>query len=90
MEFILDTLVVPHCGGCVIGFWLRSAEYLGVTVAAIHINLVPFYVIVIAFFSGGWLSSYQIIGACLVVAGAVITQVRLGGTPGQLGSTGRP
>jgi hypothetical protein len=25
-----------------------------------------------------------------VVAGAVITQVRLGGTPGQVGSTGRP
>ena len=44
----------------------------------------------VAFFSGGGLSSYQIIGACLVVAGAVITQVRLGGPPGQVGSTGRP
>ena len=79
----------PIAAGVSLVFWLRSAEYLGVTIAAIHINLVPFYVIVIAFFSGGRLSSYQIIGACLVMAGAVITQVRLGRTPGQLGSTGR-
>jgi len=79
----------PIAAGVSLVFWLRSAEYLGVTIAAIHINLVPFYVIVIAFFSGGRLSSYQIIGACLVMAGAVITQVRLGGTSGQLGSTGR-
>ena len=79
----------PIAAGVSLVFWLRSAELLGVTVAAIHINLVPFYVIVIAFFSGGGLSSYQIIGACLVVTGAVITQVRLGGVPGQLDSAGR-
>ena len=79
----------PIAAGVSLVFWLRSAEYLGVTVAAIHINLVPFYVIVIAFFSGGGLSSYQIIGACLVVTGAVITQVRPGGVPGQLDSAGR-
>ena len=79
----------PIAAGVSLVFWLRSAELLGVTVAAIHINLVPFYVIVIAFFSGGGLSSYQIIGACLVVTGAVITQVRPGGVAGQLASAGR-
>ena len=79
----------PIAAGVSLVFWLRSAELLGVTVAAIHINLVPFYVIVIAFFSGGGLSSYQIIGACLVVTGAVITQVRPGGVAGQLDSAGR-
>jgi drug/metabolite transporter (DMT)-like permease len=61
--------------GISLAFWLAGAAYLGITVAAVHQNLVPFYVIVIALSMGGGVANYQVWGALLVVAGAVATQI---------------
>lgn len=55
--------------------WLIAARKLGVTVAAIHLNGVPFYVILLALAVGGTLFMSQIWGAVLVAAGALLAQL---------------
>lgn len=55
--------------------WLMGARRLGVTVAAIHLNGVPFYVILMALAVGGSLYISQVWGACLVAAGALLAQL---------------
>jgi drug/metabolite transporter (DMT)-like permease len=54
--------------------WLMGARRLGVTVAAIHLNGVPFYVILMALVVGGSIYTSQVWGACLVAAGALLAQ----------------
>ena len=48
---------------------------LGVTVTAIHLNGVPFYVILMALAVGGAIHGAQVWGACLVAAGALLAQL---------------
>ena len=55
--------------------WLVGARKLGVTIAAIHLNAVPFYVILIALVLGGSLFLSQVWGACLVALGALLAQL---------------
>jgi drug/metabolite transporter (DMT)-like permease len=55
--------------------WLVGARKLGVTIAAIHLNAVPFYVILIALILGGTLYVSQVWGACLVALGALLAQL---------------
>jgi drug/metabolite transporter (DMT)-like permease len=55
--------------------WFTSARLLGLTVAAIHTNLAPFYVMLIALAFGGAVAGQQLVGAALVVAGAVLAQL---------------
>lgn len=56
--------------------WLWTGRAIGVTVASMHHNLVPFYVIVMAAFAGSIVTGNHILGAVLVIAGAVMAQVR--------------
>ena len=55
--------------------WYLSAESLGPTVAAIHLNIVPFYVLIITVFMGGEILITQILGAVLVGVGVVTAQI---------------
>ena len=55
--------------------WFTSARILGLTVAAIHTNLAPFYVMLIAVGFGGTVSGRQVLGAVLVAAGALLAQL---------------
>ena len=55
--------------------WFTCARLLGITVAAIHTNLAPFYVMLIAVAFGGSVVWQQAIGATLVVAGAFLAQL---------------
>ena len=55
--------------------WFFSAENLGPTVAAIHLNIVPFYVLIITVFMGGKILISQILGALLVGVGVVTAQI---------------
>jgi drug/metabolite transporter (DMT)-like permease len=55
--------------------WFTCARLLGITVAAIHTNLAPFYVMLIALAFGGSVVWQQAIGATLVVAGAFLAQL---------------
>ncbi|HEX6014424.1 MAG TPA: EamA family transporter [Geminicoccaceae bacterium] len=55
--------------------WFTCARLLGVTVAAVHTNLAPFYVMLIALGFGGSVAGQQLAGAALVVAGALLAQL---------------
>lgn len=54
--------------------WLMSVRLLGVAIASLHINLAPFYVILIGLAFGGSISPWQLLGACLVAMGAIVAQ----------------
>ena len=60
------------------GFWVLSADRIGVTVAAIHINVVPFYVVILMLWFGGSLILTQIAGAILVAVGVILAQATTG------------
>ena len=55
--------------------WFAGARRLGLTVAAIHTNLAPFYVMLMALAAGGSVSGGQLTGAMLVAGGALLAQV---------------
>jgi len=56
-------------------FWLAGAQRLGVTIASLHQNAVPFYVLLFALLAGASVQATQIAGALLVVCGAVLAQL---------------
>lgn len=56
-------------------FWLAGAQRLGVTIASMHQNAVPFYVLLFAVFAGASVRAAQVVGALLVVCGAVLAQL---------------
>lgn len=64
------------CNGLSMALWLSSVEKIGMTVAAIHMNMVPFYVMLCVLALGSTVSPGQTYGAVLVVAGVVISQWR--------------
>ena len=73
---------LPLIGGlCAFGVglsmvcWMISAEKIGVTIAALHINALPFYVLLLGLMFGGTLLVSQVTGAVLVAAGAVLAQI---------------
>ena len=73
---------LPLIGGlCVFGVglsmvcWMISAEKIGVTIAALHINALPFYVLLIGLMFGGTLLMSQVMGVVLVATGAVLAQI---------------
>ena len=55
--------------------WFTCARLLGLTVAAIHTNLAPFYVMLMALAVGGTVSGRQLAGALLVAGGALLAQL---------------
>jgi len=56
--------------------WIAAADRLGVAVAAFHINIAPFYVMLILTALGGSWSWPQAIGAAIVAAGVILAQRR--------------
>lgn len=56
--------------------WFVGARHLGVTVAAMHQNAVPFYVMAMGLAVGGTLRLEPVLGAALVALGAFIAQRR--------------
>ena len=77
----LSKLGLPAClilgVGFSMGFWMMSADRIGVTVAAIHINVVPFYVVLLMLMFGGSLILSQVVGAILVAVGVILAQVTI-------------
>lgn len=69
-------LVIYGCGGMAISqvLWLWSVDKLGVAVAAFHINVAPFYVMLIMMALGGGWSWPQAIGGAIVVLGVLLAQ----------------
>ena len=76
-ELSLPVLLIFGVGFSM-GFWVLSADRIGVTVAAIHINVVPFYVVILMLWFGGSLILTQIVGAILVAVGVILAQVTTG------------
>ena len=60
--------------GLSVPLWLAGVRLLGVTVASLHINLAPFYVILIGLWFGGAITLPHLLGASLVAAGAIVAQ----------------
>jgi drug/metabolite transporter (DMT)-like permease len=60
--------------GLSVPLWLASVRLLGLAVASLHINLAPFYVILIGLAFGGSVGARQILGAGLVATGAIVAQ----------------
>lgn len=54
--------------------WIMSVERLGIGAASLHMNAVPFYVMIIAFALGAEWSWLQTCGAAVVVLGVMIAQ----------------
>jgi drug/metabolite transporter (DMT)-like permease len=56
--------------------WLRATRMLGVTVAGIHQNEIPFFVMALLLAFGGSFEWLHVAGAILVLAGAALAQLR--------------
>jgi drug/metabolite transporter (DMT)-like permease len=54
--------------------WIVSVGLLGIGIASLHMNAVPFYVMLITFAMGGSWNWAQAIGAAIVVAGVAVAQ----------------
>ncbi len=74
--FALMLWIACVSNGIAMAFWLAGVERIGMTIAAIHMNLVPFYVMLFVLMLGGEVSIGQASGALLVIAGVVISQWR--------------
>lgn len=61
--------------GLSMALWFWASRELGVTVAGMHHNMVPFYVVVMSLFLDAEILPGHIAGAALVVAGAVLAQL---------------
>jgi drug/metabolite transporter (DMT)-like permease len=55
--------------------WIVSVRMLGLTVASLHGNLAPLYVILFATLAGGGAGARELAGGALVVAAAVLAQL---------------
>ncbi|WP_342644044.1 DMT family transporter [Rhodoligotrophos ferricapiens] len=80
-SFDPKTLALLAWLGCIaIGlssvFWMAACRLLGVTVAAMHNNLIPFYTMVFALLLGQTVSPMQAVGGVLVICGAALAQIQ--------------
>ena len=62
--------------GISIILWFYGSKQLGVTTAALHQNLVPVFVMLIMFAMGEGFDWQKAVGGTLVVAGAILAQLR--------------
>ena len=72
----LGLLAVYGVGGMAVSqyFWIASVDRLGIGLASFHINVAPFYVMLILIGLGGVWSWPQAIGAAIVGLGVVVAQ----------------
>lgn len=77
----LSLLAVYGLGGLALSqfLWIAAVERLGVAIAAFHINVAPFYVMLILLALGGNWSWPQAIGAVIVASGVILAQRKVGG-----------
>jgi drug/metabolite transporter (DMT)-like permease len=61
--------------------WIISVGRIGIGAASMHMNAVPFYVMLMVFILGGPWNWAQTIGAAIVVTGALIAQGLIGPVP---------
>jgi drug/metabolite transporter (DMT)-like permease len=54
--------------------WIVSVSQIGIGTASMHMNAVPFYVMLIVFLLGGAWNWWQTLGALIVVIGALVAQ----------------
>jgi drug/metabolite transporter (DMT)-like permease len=54
--------------------WISSVGMLGIGIASLHMNAVPFYVMLITFAFGGAWNGMQALGAAIVVLGVCVAQ----------------
>lgn len=59
--------------------WIVSVGRIGIGAASMHMNAVPFYVMLMVFLAGGPWNWAQTVGAGIVVTGAAIAQGLIGG-----------
>lgn len=59
--------------------WIVSVGRIGIAAASMHMNAVPFYVMLMVFLAGGPWNWWQTLGAAIVVTGAAIAQGIIGG-----------
>ena len=60
--------------------WIVSVDRIGIGAASMHMNAVPFYVMLMVFLMGGPWNWAQTLGAAIVVTGAAISQGLIGGS----------
>jgi drug/metabolite transporter (DMT)-like permease len=61
--------------------WIISVGRIGIGAASMHMNAVPFYVMLMVFTLGGAWNWWQTLGAAIVVLGALIAQGLIAPTP---------
>lgn len=66
--------------------WIISVGRIGIGAASMHMNAVPFYVMLMVFLLGGPWNWMQSLGAAIVVTGAAIAQGLIGPGPSSRGS----
>jgi drug/metabolite transporter (DMT)-like permease len=54
--------------------FVRAVERIGVALASFHLNMAPFYVMLILLALGGGWSWIQALGAAIVLGGVVLAQ----------------
>ena len=70
---ILAVLGVFTVGASTV-LWFVTGRLVGVTVAAMHHNMVPFYVILMSAMAGAAIGIQHFVGAGLVIVGAILAQ----------------
>jgi drug/metabolite transporter (DMT)-like permease len=61
--------------------WIVSVGRIGIGAASMHMNAVPFYVMLMVFLAGGAWNWWQTLGAAIVVTGALMAQGLIGRRP---------
>lgn len=73
----ISLLIYALCGLAISQiFWVLSVARLGIGIASFHLNLTPFYVMIILVILGSAWNWTQAIGATIVVAGVSLSQIR--------------
>ena len=68
LVFGMGSLAISQC------LWIIAVGQLGIGAASLHMNAVPFYVMVMVFALGGAWNWWQAAGAAVVVLGVAVAQ----------------
>ena len=72
----IKLFVIYACFGLAISqiLWIRGVQKLGIGIASLHLNITPFYVMIILFIIGHTWIWTQAIGAFVIIIGISFTQ----------------
>jgi len=56
-------------------FWIKAVEDIGIAIASFHLNVTPFYVMIIVFALGSEWNWMQALGAAILTVGTVLAQL---------------